>query len=216
MLPLVSEGWQLYTTQQLGVWPHYISSSGDLTQKLDVARASGLTAAIHVVADEDLIHPTWAELPFNESDVSNIVSCFENGLGKWDLMRGTVVRSRGYSGQNQKGGGRLSGERPYLTTSQMPDDLFALISPVISYFTEVAASAGLRPRCVGMFNELVPGTDTYHEAVAVVVTRRHFDLDVHVDPENDWWPGHNTMHALSFTGNDAKGQFRLAFFGYPW
>ncbi len=55
-----------------------------------------------------------------------------------------------------------------------------------------------------MFNELVPGTDSYHEAVAVVVTRKHTDLDVHVDPENDWRPGHNTMHALSFTGNDAK------------
>ena len=66
-----------------------------------------------------------------------------------------------------------------------------------------------------MFNELVPSTDSYHEAVAVVVTRKHTDLDVHVDPENDWRPGHNTMHALSFTGNDAKGVFRLAFFGYP-
>ena len=66
-----------------------------------------------------------------------------------------------------------------------------------------------------MFNELVPSTDSYHEAVAVVVTRKHTDLDVHVDHENDWRPGHNTMHALSFTGNDAKGVFRLAFFGYP-
>ena len=44
VLPLVGEGWQLYTADQLGVWPHYITTSEDLLQSLDVARASGLAA----------------------------------------------------------------------------------------------------------------------------------------------------------------------------
>ena len=35
-----------------------------------------------------------------------------------------------------------------------------------------------------------------------------------MDRENDWRKGHDVMGALTFTGQDAKGYYRIGVFGY--
>eukprot|EP01047_Picozoa_sp_COSAG01_P005348 COSAG01_NODE_181_length_22873_cov_12.951392_26_plen_107_part_00 len=53
----------------------------------------------------------------------------------------------------------------------------------------------------------------YYEAVAVGVTRGA-DVKPHMDRKNDWRQGHDIMGALTSTGRDAKGYYRVGVFGY--
>eukprot|EP01047_Picozoa_sp_COSAG01_P102023 COSAG01_NODE_31674_length_593_cov_0.967611_2_plen_61_part_00 len=43
---------------------------------------------------------------------------------------------------------------------------------------------------------------------------RGADVKPHMDRQNDWRKGHDIMGALTYTGRDEQGYYRVGVFGY--
>ena len=95
----------------------------------------------------------------------------------------------------------------------MSQELQDLCVPHLDYLTKKIRDAGYHGSRGGdMFSEhLRPGN--YFEAVAVGVSRG-CQLLPHMDRANDVREGFDVMGALTYTGEDAKGPYRVGIFGY--
>eukprot|EP01050_Picozoa_sp_SAG11_P000615 SAG11_NODE_21_length_25065_cov_3.589081_16_plen_130_part_00 len=104
------------------------------------------------------------------------------------------------------------GGRPLLTASTMSSALKDLCLPYLDYLSKRVVAQGYAPRGDNRFADTLR-RGNFFEAVAVGVTRAA-ELNVHVDRMNDCRVGYNIMGALTFTGTDERGSYRVGVFGY--
>ena len=127
--------------------------------------------------------------------------------GKKD-PRGNVAVSKGYSTQAQRGKGP-----PVLTQKGMSQAIEDIALPHLDYLTEHVAKKHFKPRGgEGRFADALR-KNNYFEHVAVGVTRGS-DIVPHLDRNNDSRTNYNIMAALTYTGEDEKGYFRVAILAY--
>ena len=131
-------------------------------------------------------------------------------------IRGNIVLTKGFSGQNMKKKYSCGG-MPQITTTGMKDSVAQMILPVLEYLSYKVHVKGYTPRVDSALNELKSADwipeGNYYEAMAVAMTRGAQVLP-HLDRENDWRSGYDIMGALTYSGHDSKGQFRIGIFGY--
>ena len=201
VLELKQSGLQYYEAFDLHERPHYMIACS----KLQINDRYGDIPVNEIPCYE----PTADEIGFQNQDwfvLKDLV--LQEGRKN---IRGNIVLTKGSSGQNMRVP-RSEGGRPGITTSYMSDNVAQLVTPLLEYLTEKAAQQGCTPRGGELFaNELCP--NNFYEAVAVAVTRGP-DVAPHMDRENDNRPGHNIMGAITFSGSDAHGYFRVGVFGY--
>ena len=196
-IPLVKVGPQYYDAKSLHRCPHYMLTKpqlDDLCQKTTVDILDPI-----VPADVSIVTSDWEQMKTLVQKEAK------------DSFRGNQVVTYGFSGMNAQSKWE-DGGRPLLTASTMSDALKDLCLPYLDYLSQRVAAHGYAPRGDNRFaHALRPGN--YFEAVAVGVTRAA-ELNVHVDRMNDCRVGYNIMGALTFTGTDEHGPYRVGIFGY--
>ena len=133
-----------------------------------------------------------------------------DGEGKVN-KRGNIVLTKGFSGQAMRTP-RKEGGVPPLTIGGMSEKVAKNITPTLTYLTKKVLEKGYNLRGGDMFSQKIL-KGNFYEAVAVAVTRGP-DVKPHMDRENDWREGHDIMGAVTYTGRDAKGYYRVGVFGY--
>jgi hypothetical protein len=199
VLPMPQSGIQYYDAEKLHVRPHYmttdsISSLKQLYGDRPLTMIDPLT-----LSAEDINFDLWDAL-------KNLVEA----EGKVNV-RGNIVLTKGFSTQAMRTS-RENGGVPPVTYGGMSDTVATMVTPLLTYLTSQVLNKGYSLRGGDMFSQkLLLGN--YYEAVAVAVTRGP-DVKPHMDRKNDWREGHDIMGALTYTGCDAKGYYRVGVFGY--
>ena len=202
VLALKQKGLQYYDANKLHERPHYMTQESMSQIKIKYAPRP-------VLNDISTCEPTAAEIGFNESEWLILK---DQVLAEGSVnVRGNTVLTKGFSGQNMRKK-REEGGQPCLTTSYMSETVAHSVTPLLNFLTLKASEKDYMPRGGGCFaNELLTGN--FYEAVAVAVTRGP-DVVPHMDRENDWRDGFDIMGAITFSGSDDQGYFRIGVFGY--
>tara|TARA_B110000211_G_scaffold208650_1_gene245386 strand:+ start:1582 stop:2376 length:795 start_codon:yes stop_codon:yes gene_type:complete len=203
IIPLVESGLQWYTAQKLHERPHYMVSKEELECLFAQCKVHSIEIIWYPVCvphgdGVDGVH--WLKLKelLERDGLVNI--------------RGNIVMTCGYSGQNMLKK-RSRGGKPRLTTTHMTSEVSESSIAGLKFITERVGDDGFlskSPRSV-FSSSILQGN--YFEAYAVAVTRS-VDLKPHMDRENDSTEGFDVMGAVSFSGVDSRGAFRVAIFGY--
>eukprot|EP01047_Picozoa_sp_COSAG01_P048374 COSAG01_NODE_4708_length_4799_cov_4.376809_1_plen_168_part_00 len=125
--------------------------------------------------------------------------------------RGNIVLTKGFSGQAMRKP-REEGGVPPLTKTGMSKKVANMAKRHFKFLTKKVLEKGYSLRGGDMFSQKIL-EGNFYEAVAVALTRGP-DVRPHMDRENDWREGHDIMGAVTYTGRDAKGYYRVGVFGY--
>lgn len=202
---IVSSGFQYYSAKDLHRRSHYMVDGPGLKKIMESCAGLKLTPPVEIIP---AIVP---EMDFRvEPEVMIHLKSILEKSGKVN-PRGNIVVTHGYSGQNMRCK-RAEGGRPELT-QYMSSEIKKFALPVLEYLTKRIGLEGYTPRGgKGRFADaLCPGN--FFEAVAVALTRGP-EVRPHMDRENDYREGYSIMGALTFSGHDAKGAYRVGVFGY--
>jgi hypothetical protein len=200
VLPLPECGIQYYDAEKLHNRPHYMTA-----KSMSELQALYGDRPIQMI---DPLTPTAEDIHFDQWDaLKTLVEAEANKVN----VRGNIVLTKGFSGQAMRTS-RENGGVPPLTYTGMSEEVANMAKPLLSYLTKQVIAKGYSLRGDDMFSQkLLPGN--FYEAIAVAVTRGP-DVKPHMDRQNDWREGHDIMGALTYTGRDERGYYRVGVFGY--
>jgi hypothetical protein len=196
VLPLPRSGIQYYDAEKLHNRPHYMTTKP-------------ISSLIRLYGDRPINVIKSLKLKGKASAWNALKNLVEKE-GKVN-KRGNIVLTKGFSGQAMRKT-REEGGVPPLTYTGMSDTVANKAKSLLNYLTEQVIAKGYRLRGGDMFSQKIL-EGNYYEAVAVAVTRGP-DVKPHMDRENDWREGHDIMGAVTYTGHDEKGYYRVGVFGY--
>ena len=220
VIPFVGSGLQAYTARKLREYPHYMVDDAGL--KLLHARA--LVLKKRVVVLKAIVPDATADVPRDPNFWVALKNALEDAAKekqrrasrrrkkkKDTNFRKNIVESCGYSCQNMPP--RASGGEPQMTTTNMSPGVKMRCLRGLRFLSTLVAAEGYSPRAERAAFASGIAKGNFFEAFAAGLTRGP-QLASHMDRENGDREGYDIMAAVTFSGVDSAGPYRVAIFGY--